>query len=141
MTLLSLLEQLYDMPQRVSYSQFVKVRQDIRNHPDYYTIKDEFEQTYTKETGWVFVGADSSSLEDRIITLLTKDTNRLKVYTDGYDGHCLRAYTYFKEYMPDTQQANNERCYMVDGISFKESDIINYQGTKYTGQQFYDLFN
>ena len=30
---------------------------------------------------------------------------------------------------------------MVDGVSFKESDTINYQGTKYTGQQFYDLFN
>lgn len=58
MTLLSLLEQLYDMPQRVHYSQFIKVRQDIRNHPDYHTIKDEFEQSYTEEPGWLFCGAD-----------------------------------------------------------------------------------
>ena len=62
MTLLSLLEQLYDMPQRVPYSQFIKVRQDIRNHPDYHTIKDEFEKTYTKETDWILCGADFSSL-------------------------------------------------------------------------------
>ena len=27
--------------------------------------------------------------------MLTKDPNKLKVYTDGYDGHCLRAYSYF----------------------------------------------
>ena len=62
MTLLSLLEQLYDMPQRVHYSQFIKVRQDIRNHPDYHTIKDEFEQSYTEEPGWIFCGADFNAL-------------------------------------------------------------------------------
>ena len=45
---------------------------------------------------WVFAGADFSSLEDRINALLTKDTNKIKVYTDGFDGHCLRAAYYFK---------------------------------------------
>ena len=51
--------------------------------------------------GWLFVGADYFSLEDRISALLTKDPNKLKVYTDGYDGHCLRAYSYFPDKMPD----------------------------------------
>lgn len=51
--------------------------------------------------GWVFVGLDFDSLEDRISALLTKDTQKLKVYTDGYDGHCLRAYAYFGDQMPD----------------------------------------
>lgn len=50
---------------------------------------------------WIFVGADYASLEDRISALLTKDPNKLAVYTDGYDGHCLRAYSYFKERMLD----------------------------------------
>ena len=50
---------------------------------------------------WIFVGADYASLEDRISALLTKDPNKLAVYTDGYDGHCLRAYYYFREHMPD----------------------------------------
>ena len=45
---------------------------------------------------WVFSGADFASLEDRINTLLTKDKNKVKVYTDGFDGHCLRAAYYFK---------------------------------------------
>ena len=40
-------------------------------------------------------------VEDHISALLTKDKNKLKVYTDHYDGHCLRAYSYWKELMPD----------------------------------------
>lgn len=51
--------------------------------------------------GWTFCGLDFSSLEDRISALTTKDPNKLKVYTDGYDGHCLRAQSYFAEQMPD----------------------------------------
>lgn len=51
--------------------------------------------------GWLFAGLDFDSLEDKISGLTTKDPNKLKVYTDGYDGHSLRAYTYFSEQMPD----------------------------------------
>lgn len=51
--------------------------------------------------GWLFIGLDFNSLEDMISALTTKDPNKLKVYTDGYDGHCLRAYSYFTEQMPD----------------------------------------
>lgn len=51
--------------------------------------------------GWLFMGLDFASLEDRISALTTKDPNKLKVYTDGYDGHCLRAYAYFGDQMPD----------------------------------------
>lgn len=51
--------------------------------------------------GKIFCGADFRSLEDRISALLTKDPNKIKVYTDGYCGHCLRAYSYFGDQMPD----------------------------------------
>ena len=51
--------------------------------------------------GKLFAGADYMSLEDRINTLLTKDTNKLRVYLDGFDGHSLRAYYYFRDAMPD----------------------------------------
>jgi DNA polymerase-1 len=51
--------------------------------------------------GWFFAGIDFASLEDRISALTTKDPNKLKVYTDGYDGHALRAHAYFGEQMPD----------------------------------------
>lgn len=141
MALLSLLEQLYDMPQRMSYSQFVKVRQDIRNHPDYHTIKDEFEQTYTKETGSIFAGADYSALEDKINTLLTGDPNKVKVYSEGFDSHCFRTYYYWKDQMPDIQQANeDEQCFKLtleDGseLTVKASDTLIYQGKETTAQE------
>ena len=51
--------------------------------------------------GWLMVGLDFNALEDHISALLTKDKNKLRVYTDGFDGHSLRAYTYFKDKMPD----------------------------------------
>lgn len=51
--------------------------------------------------GWLFVGADYSSLEDRISALTTKDPMKLKVYTDLFDGHCLRSYYYFGDQMPE----------------------------------------
>lgn len=51
--------------------------------------------------GKLYVGLDFASLEDRISALTTRDPNKLKVYTDGFDGHCLRAYSYFGDQMPD----------------------------------------
>ena len=51
--------------------------------------------------GWLFVGLDFDSLEDKISAVTTKDPMKIKVYSDGYDGHCLRAYGYFKDEMPD----------------------------------------
>lgn len=51
--------------------------------------------------GWLFYGLDFASLEDRISALTTKDPQKLKVYTDGFDGHAMRAYAYWSEKMPD----------------------------------------
>ena len=47
--------------------------------------------------GWLFGGADFNSLEDMVSALTTRDPNKLKVYTDGYDGHSLRAFYYFRD--------------------------------------------
>jgi DNA polymerase-1 len=63
-------------------------------------------QCFQAPKGWLIVGADFDSLEDRISALTTKDPNKLKVYTDGYDGHSLRAYSYFGDRMPDINPEN-----------------------------------
>lgn len=55
--------------------------------------------------GWLFGGADFSALEERIGAILSKDPNRVKVYTDGYDGHSMRAHKYFNNQMPDIVEA------------------------------------
>jgi DNA polymerase-1 len=51
--------------------------------------------------GWIFCGADFNSLEDYISALTTKDPNKLGVYLNGFDGHCLRAAYYFRDQLPD----------------------------------------
>lgn len=89
--------------------------------------------------GWLFCGLDFASLEDRISALTTKDPNKLKVYTDGYDGHCLRAHAYFGEEMPDIDP---ESVDSINSIEKKYKDhrqdskaptfALTYQGTYIT---------
>jgi DNA polymerase-1 len=98
-----------------------------------------------KRPEWIMVGADFSSLEDRISALQTKDPNKLKIYTDGLDAHCMRAYAYFHDQMPDIQlAAPEEKCYSakVGGteIRFRASDTIEHNGKTFTGREFYEAF-
>lgn len=76
-------------------------------------------QCFEAPPGWLFMGADFASLEDRISALTTKDPNKLKVYTDGYDGHCLRAFFYFGNEMPDI----NESVESINSIAKKYKDL------------------
>jgi DNA polymerase-1 len=86
--------------------------------------------------GWIFTGLDFASLEDRISALTTKDPNKLKVYTDGYDGHCLRAHAYFGDKMPDIDPNS---VASINSIEVKYKDYrqdskaptfaLTYQGT------------
>ena len=86
--------------------------------------------------GWIFAGADFNSLEDYISALTTKDPNKLKVYLDGYDGHCLRAYAYFGDQMPDIDPTSVDS---INSIAKKYPDLrqeskaptfaLTYQGT------------
>lgn len=74
-------------------------------------------------------------MEDRINTLLTKDPNKIKVYTDGYDGHSLRAYAYFKHEMPDiedTVESINSIADLYGKLRSKSKAptfALTYQGT------------
>lgn len=63
--------------------------------------------------GWLFTGLDFASLEDKISALTTRDPNKLKVYTDGYDGHSLRAYAYWPDQMPDIRLSCGKRSFTI----------------------------
>lgn len=92
--------------------------------------------------GWLFVGLDFDSLEDRISALQTKDPEKLKVYTDGYDGHSLRAYGYFGDQMPDIDPSSVDS---INSIAKKYKPLrqeskaptfaLTYQGTFHTLMQ------
>ncbi len=89
--------------------------------------------------GWLFAGADFSALEERIGAILSKDPNRIKVYTDGYDGHSLRAQTYFADQMPDIDPTSVDS---INSIKDKYPELrrkskgptfaLQYMGTAYT---------
>ena len=89
--------------------------------------------------GWLFAGADFSALEERIGAILSQDPERIKVYTDGYDGHCVRAYKYFWEQMPDIDPTNPAS---INSIAIKYPELrqnskgptfaLQYMGTAYT---------
>lgn len=88
--------------------------------------------------GWLFVGADFNSLEDYISALTTKDPNKMKVYQQGYDGHCLRAFSYFRDKCPDivdTVESINSMKKLYPELrqdSKGPTFALTYQGTWHT---------
>ena len=88
--------------------------------------------------GWIFCGADFNSLEDYISALTTKDPNKLKVYLDGYDGHCLRAFSYFPDELPgitddvDSINSIKEKFPAIRQKSKNPTFALTYQGTYHT---------
>lgn len=77
---------------------------NLQNIPANSIFGKLIKEAFQAPKGWLMCGADFNSLEDYISALTTKDTNKLRVYTDGYDGHCLRAFYYFHKKMPDLAQ-------------------------------------
>ena len=93
---------------------------NMQNLPASGWIGKLIKSCFSAPDGWLFGGADFASLEDYVSALTTRDPNKLKVYEQGFDGHNLRAYSYFKEQMPDIQ---------------KKIECIG------TGQRFFQLIN
>lgn len=88
--------------------------------------------------GWLFCGLDFASLEDRISALTTKDPQKLKVYTDGYDGHAMRAYAYWGDQMPDVENTveginalsdKKNKYYFLRQLSKAPTFALTYAGT------------
>jgi len=108
---------------------------NMQNIPSSSKYAKHIKRCFIAPPGWVMMGADFASLEDRISALTTKDPNKLKVYLDGYDGHCLRAYSYFRDQMPDildTVESINsieEKYPMLRQDSKGPTFALTYQGT------------
>lgn len=102
---------------------------------------------FMADTGWLFVGADFNSLEDYISALTTRDPNKLKVYLDGFDGHCLRAYSYFRDSLPEVRQADTtDRCFKIkvnDSVLLCKSgdSIVLPDGKTITIEDYFDSYS
>ena len=110
-------------------------RPNLQQIPSGSTYAKLIKKCFMAADDWIFCGADFASLEDRISALTTKDPNKLKVYTDGYDGHCLRAFGYFGDQMPDivdTVASINSIAELYPGLrqdSKAPTFALTYQGT------------
>jgi len=108
---------------------------NLQNLPSGSIYGKAIKKCFKPPKGWLMLGADYASLEDRVSALTTKDPNKLKVYTDNYDGHCLRAYGYFKDQMPDivnTVKSINSIAKKYPKLRQKSKAptfLLTYQGT------------
>ena len=111
---------------------------NLQQIPSGSTYAKLIKDCFVAPKGKLMVGLDFNSLEDYVSALTTKDPNKLKVYTDGYDGHCLRAYSYFPDRLPDIENTVKS----INSIKKKYPDerqdskaptfALTYQGTYIT---------
>lgn len=111
---------------------------NLQNLPANSKYAKKIKSCFQAPPGWLLCGLDFASLEDRISALTTKDPNKLKVYTDGYDGHCLRTFAYFPEKMigiVDTVASINTIAAVYPHerfLSKAPTFALTYQGTYIT---------
>ncbi len=95
-----------------------------------------FKKCFQAPPGWLFCGLDFASLEDKISALTTRDPNKLKVYLEKFDGHCLRSYSYFNDQMagiiPDDRDSINSIADKYPELRQESKNptfALTYQGT------------
>jgi len=110
---------------------------NLTNLPSNSEHAETVKQCFVPPAGWLWAGIDFNSLEDMISALTTKDPNKMRVYVEGYNGHCLRAFSYFKSQLPDIQNTVDSINSIADkypllrqaskGLTF----CLTYSGTKF----------
>lgn len=84
-------------------------------------------------------GADFAALEAKIDAILTGDPNKEKVYTEGFDSHCLNTYTYWPDKFPDIDSSNADSINSIETKYPKDRHTskpvtfaLTYLGSEYT---------
>lgn len=74
---------------------------NLTNLPSNSAYGKAVKECFVAPEGWLFCFADFNALEARINAILTNDPNKIKVFSQGFDSHCLNASFYYKDQMPD----------------------------------------
>ena len=120
---------------------------NLQNMPSGTELSKVFKGIFSPPDGWLWGGADYSSLEERVNTILTKDPNKRAVYLDGYDGHSFRAFNYFPEELQEIvnevklAKTKEERVAIINSIETRYKKVrskgkpptflLQYLGTAY----------
>lgn len=110
---------------------------NLQNIPSGSVFGKKIKECFVSMPGMVFCGADFFSLEDRINTLLTRDPNKEAVYLHGYDGHSLRAYSYWPDKIdiPQIKEGDQTKCFKItieDSVYYvTENDVIKHNDQEY----------
>ena len=70
---------------------------NFANMPSGSTYGKTIKSCFVAPEGWLFFGSDYGALEDRVGAEITNDRNKKAEFLQGFDGHSLRAYAFFKE--------------------------------------------
>ena len=70
---------------------------NFANMPSGSTYGEEIKSCFRAPEGWLFWASDYAALEDRVGAQVTGDVNKRKEFLEGFDGHSLRAYAFFKD--------------------------------------------
>ena len=74
---------------------------NLQNLPSGSIFGKLIKECFEPDKDWVFCGSDFDALESKTNALLTRDENQMSVFTEGFDGHSLRTFFYFRDQMPD----------------------------------------
>ena len=74
---------------------------NLQNIPSGSIYAKIIKECFEAPPGWLFCGSDFDALEDKVGSLRTQDPEKLKIYIEGFCGHCVRALSYWPEKMPD----------------------------------------
>ena len=74
---------------------------NLQNLPSGSTYGKLIKKCFVSPNNQIMCGADFNALEARIGALLTRDPNKVKIYTEGYDSHSLAAFNYWPSEFPD----------------------------------------
>lgn len=112
---------------------------NLANLPSNSKYGKDIKSIFKAPEGWLFCGSDFSALEDRVVAVLSQDPNKKRIFTEGIDGHCLNAYGYYGDQMPDIDPDDPES---INSIADKYPKLrqdskastfaLNYGGTSLT---------
>lgn len=111
---------------------------NLQNLPSGSQFGKLVKECFIAPKGWVMCGADFNALESRIDALTTRDPEKLKIYTDGYDSHSFNTYTYWPDQLPgivDTAESVNTIQATHDHLRSKSKAVtfaLQYGGTPIT---------